>query len=159
MTQFSLRQATASDRERLYAIQREGMRPYVEQTWGWDEDFQRDRFRQGFDPEATQVVLSGGREVGFLKVTEREGVITLVQVYIASDHRRRGIGTALLRALLARGLPVKLRVLKANADARRLYKRLGFRVVDESEAHYHMLFEPGCRSPHRAHTSASHPRT
>ena len=95
MTQFSLRQATAEDRDRLYAIQREGMRPYVEQTWGWDEDFQRDRFRQGFDPEATQVVLSGGREVGFVRTEEKEGLVSLVQIYVASGHRRRGIGTAL----------------------------------------------------------------
>ena len=34
MRQFSLRQATAEDRERLYAIHREGMRPHVEQVWG-----------------------------------------------------------------------------------------------------------------------------
>ena len=144
MTHFSLRQATAEDRDRLYAIHREGMRPYVEQVWGWDEDFQRERFRRGFDPGATQVVLADGREIGFLRVAERGGVITLAQVFIASDHRRRGIGTALLRDILARGRPVRLRVLKVNDDARRLYERLGFRVVDENATRYLMHYELDC---------------
>ncbi len=147
MKQFSLRRATARDREWLYAIHREGMRSYVQQMWGWDEDFQRERFRQGFDPEATQVILAAGSEIGFLRVAEREGVITLEQIFIASGHRGRGVGTALLRDILARGLPVRLRVLKANAAARRLYERLGFRVVNESAAHHHMLFEPDCTPP------------
>ena len=147
MTQFSLRQATAGDCERLYAIQREAMRPYVEQTWGWDEDFQRERFRRGFDPGATQVVLSSGREIGFVRAEEKEGAVRLAQVFVIPECRGQGIGTALVRALLARGLPVKLRVLKVNSDARRLYERLGFRVVDESSTHYQMLFEPSCRSP------------
>lgn len=142
MKQFSLRKATVEDRERLYAIHREGMRPHVEQAWGWDEAFQRERFRQGFDPEATQVVLADGREVGFLRVEERERVVTLVQIFIGSSRRRRGIGTALLRDILARGLPVRLRVLKVNDDARRLYERLGFRVIDETATHHHMRYEP-----------------
>ena len=78
---------------------------------------------------------------------ERGGVIALAQVFIASDHRSRGIGTAVLRDILARGRPVRLRVLKVNDAARRLYERLGFRVVDESATHHHMLFEPDCTPP------------
>ena len=146
MTRFSLRQATAEDRELLYGIHREAMRPYVEQVWGWDEGFQRERFRRGFDPGTTQVVVSSGREIGFVRAGEKGGVVSLEQIYLGSDHRGRGIGTALLRDILARGLPVKLQVLKVNHDARRLYERLGFRVVHETATRYRMLFEPGCRS-------------
>ena len=147
MTRFTLRSATEADRDRLYAIHREGMRPYVEQVWGWDEAFQQDRFRQGFDPGITQVVLSDGREIGFLKLTESDGVISLAQIFVVPDHRRKGVGTTLLRDILARDLPVRLRVLKVNADARRLYERLGFRVVDETATHLHMHFQPVCTPP------------
>ena len=142
MKQFSLRQATAEDRDRLYAIHSEGMRPYVEQVWGWDDDFQRERFRRGFDPRTTQIVVSSGQEIGFLRAEEKGGTVSLAQVFIVPEHRGRGIGTALLRDILARGLPVRLRVLKVNAGARRLYERLGFRLVDDTATHHHMLFEP-----------------
>ena len=36
--------------------------------------------------------------------------------------------------------------MKSNTGARRLYERLGFRVVEESATHNHMLSQPGCRS-------------
>ena len=48
------------------------MRPYVEQIWGWNESFQEERFRQGFDPDKTRIVLSNEREIGFLRVTEKK---------------------------------------------------------------------------------------
>ena len=146
MTQFSLRPATGADCERLYRIHREGMRPYVEQVWGWDEDCQRDRFRRDFDPGATQVVLADGREIGFVRSEEREGIVVLTQVFVIPEYRGQGVGSALVRAILASGLPVKLRVMKSNTGARRLYERLGFRVVEESATHNHMLSQPGCRS-------------
>ena len=38
------------------------MRPYVERIWGWDEDYQRQRFGRGYDPDTTQIILSGGRQ-------------------------------------------------------------------------------------------------
>ncbi len=146
MTRFSLRPATAEDRELLYGIHREAMRPYVEQVWGWDEGFQRERFRRGFDPGTTQVVVSSGREIGFVRSEEREGIVVLAQVFVIPEYRGQGVGSALVRAILASGLPVKLRVMKSNTGARRLYERLGFRVVEESATHNHMLSQPGCRS-------------
>ena len=78
MKQFELRQATAGDCERLYRIQSQSMKPYVEQIWGWNESFQEERFRQGFDPDKTRIVLSNEREIGFLRVTEKKEVVTVL---------------------------------------------------------------------------------
>lgn len=56
-------------------------------------------------------------------------------------YQRRGIGAAILRDVIAEaragGHAVALRVLKVN-PARRLYERLGFAVVGESDTHYLM---------------------
>ena len=55
-------------------------------------------------------------------------------MYVAPDHRRRGLGSELLQAALghARALQgvkwVHLSVSSASAGARRLYERAGFRV-------------------------------
>ena len=142
MKQFKLRQATTGDCARLYRIQSQAMRPYVEQIWGWNEDFQRERFRQSFDPDNTQVILSNDREVGFMTITEKEEVVFIEQIYVIPEYQGMGIGTTLIRGTFARNRPVELNVLKLNTDARRLYKRLGFRVHYESVTHYHMRFEP-----------------
>ena len=145
MKEFELRQATPGDCERLYRIQSQSMRPYVEQIWGWNESFQEERFRQGFDPDKTRIVLSNEREIGFLRVTEKKEAVFIEQIYIIPEYQGRGIGTALVREVISRNLPVELSVLKLNTDARRLYERLGFRVNDENATHYHMRIEPARR--------------
>lgn len=62
------------------------------------------------------------------------------------DHQGRGLGTELLRRVLARAdarrLPVRLQVLKGN-PARRLYRRLGF--VDAAETETHHVMERAAR--------------
>ncbi len=119
------------------------MRPYVEQIWGWDEEFQERRFRESYDHTETQVVVVDGQAIGLLGVSEREGATFIDQIEIVPDYQGRGIGTALINEVLARGRPVELAVLKVNVDARRLYERLGFRVTCETDSHYHMRAEPG----------------
>ena len=142
MQLFEVRQATPGDRDTLYRIKREAMRPYVERVWGWDEELQERRFRESYDHTETQVVLVDGLAVGLLRVSECESAVFIDQVEIPPKYQGRGIGTALINDLLARGRPVELRVMKVNADARRLYERLGFRVIDDNETHYHMRAEP-----------------
>ncbi len=140
---FSVRPATDEDFENLYRIHREAMKPYVEQVWGWDDDVQERRFRHRFgDGSTTQVVLSEGREIGFLRSGDRNGAIFIAQISIAPGYQGRGIGTSLIRDVLSRGLPVPLRVFKVNTRARQLYERLGFVVTGETETHHEMRWEP-----------------
>ncbi len=139
--------ATAADAEFIYATLREGMREYVAETWGeWDEAWQRESFESGFDAAVHRVVSLDGQDVGFIAVREDAGAIWLDRIYIAAAHRNRGLGSALVRDLLAlaagRNLPLRLRVLRAN-PARRVYERLGFAQSGESATHYEMEVRPG----------------
>jgi ribosomal protein S18 acetylase RimI-like enzyme len=60
----------------------------------------------------------------------------LVKPYLLSDYRGKGLGSALLTHVMqqarAQGKRVRLRVLRVNTGARRLYERLGFEVVQET---------------------------
>lgn len=80
------------------------------------------------------VAVAGGAIVGYggLAAFAGEGYIQTVGVH--PQYQRRGIGTALLRALLAeaerRGVPeVYLEVRADNPVAQRLYERHGFGAV------------------------------
>jgi ribosomal protein S18 acetylase RimI-like enzyme len=139
-----LRPTTAEDAEFLYQLLKTTMREYVDQTWSWDEDWQRSYFEMRFDPAKNKIIVLDNRDIGVIATEKSEDEIVLSSLYILPEYQGRGIGTRLIKELLARafrdGLAVGLRVLKVN-PARRLYERLGFVVVEEAETHYYMKAE------------------
>ena len=80
------------------------------------------------------LVLVGGRPAGRLYVDEWAREIRIVDISLLAEHRGRGVGTQLLRGVLARGdiggKPVSIHVERMN-PALRLYQRLGFRLVED----------------------------
>ena len=144
MDHLKLRNATAQDREFLYRLKRATLKAYVEQTWGWDEGWQRAHFERTFDPARLQIILLEGEEIGVMLVEQRDEEICLGVIEILPAYQGRGMGTELIRGVLTEALdngkPVTLQVLKVN-PARRLYERLGFAVVGETETHYLMRAE------------------
>lgn len=135
----SLRAATAADAEGLFALHAEVLGPYVASAFGWDEAAQRRRFQDFFDPAQTRVVRCCGRDVGFLQTEERADSVFLAKLDLEPSHQGLGLGTHLIRGLLAtasaRGLPVTLQVLKTNPRALSLYQRLGFVRTAETSTH------------------------
>jgi ribosomal protein S18 acetylase RimI-like enzyme len=125
------------------------MRDYVDETWGWDEAWQRRRFDENFDPLPLQIIEKDGVPIGYIAVRRPSDEIFLAAIEIAPQHQKQGIGSQLVRELLDEAdrsrRPVKLFVLKVN-PARRLYERLGFQCTDETPTHFVMKREP---IPHR----------
>lgn len=136
---ITLRDATADDLEFLLSLLRESLGPYVVQTFGPRDDAeQRARFLASTDPATHRIVELGGRPVGCLAVRRLPDEVRLDRVLLLPDFQNRGIGTRLVRGVLAEaravGLPVRLRVFRVN-PARRLYERLGFVATGETETH------------------------
>jgi ribosomal protein S18 acetylase RimI-like enzyme len=147
---IALRSTAPEDREFLWSLHRETMQDYVDKTWGWDGNRQRERFDDKFDPELLQIIEYDRQPIGYISVRRPGAEIFLAAIEIALAFQNRGIGTQLISNLLneADGLriPVKLLVLKVN-PARRLYERLGFQCIGETTTHFVMEREP--RSPER----------
>lgn len=94
-----------------------------------------ERVRSSFD--CAKIIQSGAKPIGLLKVVRNEFEWELVQIQLAPEFQRRGIGSMILRSLAAEaraaGASLRLTVLKAS-PAKRLYERLGF-IVTEEKAH------------------------
>ena len=133
----ALRAARPRDCEFLFNLHRAGMKAYVDATWGWDEAWQRRHFEKTYSPARHAVVVRNGphhRDIGRLSLTRHWRKIFLRDIELVADERNRGLGSALIAALLAQarneGRAVELIVLKCN-PAQHLYRRLGFRVADD----------------------------
>jgi ribosomal protein S18 acetylase RimI-like enzyme len=136
---MTIRPATTGDRALICELWQEferelGGPAYLQETW---EEAWPDLSRTIKDGAAL-LAEEDGRAIGFVFcVLGDRGRKTahITDFYVRPDARSRGVGRALLGALVepAResGLDhVSLEVLVGNADARRLYERLGFAPVD-----------------------------
>lgn len=142
-----LRPASRADLALAFEALRAAMRDYVEATWGaWDDEQQRAQFAPSFDLRTHRIVRCEGEDAGVLAVAARVHCLALERIFLLPRWQRRGLGTAIVRALLAsahaRRLPVELTVLRANRRARAFYERLGFRVAGETRTHFHLEAEP-----------------
>ena len=121
----------------MMRIGHEGLRPYFEQLWEWNQLEQEEGFRTHFEPEAISIIQVDGCDVGYFKIESHPDHIFLAGIYIDSNHRRLGLGTNVLSDIVDRYhevLPIRLRVLKPN-PSQYLYRRLGFRVLEETPTH------------------------
>jgi aminoglycoside 6'-N-acetyltransferase I len=136
---MTLRPATKNDQELIRELWLEfeaelAAPDYLRESWAdaWSDLAQT--VREG----VAVIAEEDGRAVGFVFcVLGDRGRKTahVTDIYVRPDARNKGIGRALLSAILeparAAGLHhVSLEVLIRNSDARRLYERLGFTPMD-----------------------------
>jgi ribosomal protein S18 acetylase RimI-like enzyme len=149
---ITLRPRTDADMEflhRLYGTTREEELKQVDWTaeqkaafvdhqfWAqhrhWEENYQDTRW---------DVIERAGRPIGRLYVARWPEEIRIVDISLLPEHRRGGVGTRLLRDLLAEGdasgRKVSIHVEVFN-PARRLYERLGF--VQAGDRGVYLLME------------------
>lgn len=68
-----------------------------------------------------------GKMVGFARaVSDGVALAYLADVYVLAQHRGRGLGEALLRAMIDDGPGRSFRWMLHTADAHELYRKLGF---------------------------------
>jgi ribosomal protein S18 acetylase RimI-like enzyme len=144
-SKVTLRPAVSADYDFLYDLHRQTLKRAIQETWGWDEAWQRAHFQQHFDLTGKNIIQQNGRDIGCLKVLDEGDHIFLSYIAITPEFQNRGIGTRLIREVLAKGgrsgKPVTLKVLKNN-PARVLYERLGFVITKSTDTHYLMEAEP-----------------
>jgi hypothetical protein len=58
MTATSLRTATSADLDFLWRLVVVTMKDYVRDTFGWDEEFQRERFGRTFHPDKIEMLFA-----------------------------------------------------------------------------------------------------
>jgi GNAT superfamily N-acetyltransferase len=133
---WSLARARASDWDRAWALQRDA---FVGVDW---TPVEIDKCARAWSPPTTELLLVDGVLAGWIRLEHRPDRDWLDLLVVARARQRRGLGTSVLRALMAdadrRGVPLWLSVHR-DSDARRLYARLGFRELDRDERRVFMV--------------------
>lgn len=139
---WTLRPATADDVEPLAELRAVVMRPDLERLGRYDEHRVRQRLRDAFTPAHTQIVQVDGALAGSIAMRPADDACWLEHFYLEPLHQGMGLGTAVLRTVLAAAeaehATVRLNVLRGSA-ARRLYERHGFVVENEDPVDIFMV--------------------
>lgn len=72
-----------------------------------------------------------GAMVGFARAFSDEATAYLADVYVLSQHRGAGLGTAIVRMMIDDGPGPQLRWMLHTRDAHGLYRRFGFAPPDD----------------------------
>jgi ribosomal protein S18 acetylase RimI-like enzyme len=151
----SLRPAGPGDEDFLRRVYASTRAEELEVT-GWDDAMkeafiahqfqaQRDHYLANYEGATYDVILVGGEPAGRLYVARWPEEIRLMDITLLPEHRGRGIGEGLVRALLDEGraasLPVTIHVEQQN-PAMTLYRRLGFEPVEERGVYVLMRWTP-----------------
>lgn len=119
-------------REQLLAHQFEA------QTASYPMQFPQARF---------EIVELDGEPIGRIVVDRPGDHIHIVDQAITPQMRGRGLGTAIMRALMdeaaAGQIPVRLKVASANDPSMQLYLRLGFRTIEVHPMYLDMEWRAG----------------
>lgn len=81
-----------------------------------------------------------GNIVGCILVENKDDGVIIDELYIEEKYRNNGIGTDLINNVISNNNIVYLWVYKLNVKAIKLYKRLGFKIIKETENRYYMQF-------------------
>ncbi|MFF5517973.1 GNAT family N-acetyltransferase [Streptomyces coeruleorubidus] len=146
---WALRPAGPADVEPIAELRAVVMRPDLERLGRFDEHRVRQRLRDAFCPQHTSVIEADGMFAGSIALrpseTDENGH-WLEHFYLSPELQGRGVGSAVLRAVLTRtdtdGELVRLNVLQGS-PARRLYERHGFTVESQDPVDVFMVRPPG----------------
>jgi ribosomal protein S18 acetylase RimI-like enzyme len=128
------RRAAHDDLPFLEEVHVAALGPVALVGYGWPEVTLRKQFRSEIDVATCSLILVDGRRAGYVSIEDRDTLWYIDAIAMARAYQGKGIGTLVLRDVLAEAgtRPVRLNVLHVNR-ARRLYERLGFRVIRSDE--------------------------
>lgn len=138
---------------RLYASTRaDEMAMVVDWTDEQKEAFLRMQFqaqdawyREHYEGAQLDLLLVDDAPAGRLYIHRRETEIRLMDIALLPEHRNGGIGSSMLRDLMAEaeatGKPLTIHVEKYN-PAMRLYLRLGFKAIEDRGPYDLMEWRP-----------------
>jgi ribosomal protein S18 acetylase RimI-like enzyme len=87
-----------------------------------------------------KLITSDSKIIGCLLVEKHLDGVLLDEIYLDEEYRNKGIGTSIIKNILKDNNITYLWVYKNNKEAIRLYEKLGFTVIEETDSRYFMKF-------------------
>lgn len=152
---ITLREISVKDNAILLAIYGSTRKEEMERVPQWSDLMKEEFIRQQFEAQHTHyqnnyrganfwVIEQKNKILGRLYVQEnfQNASVRIIDITLLPEHRKQGIGTTLLSDMqnwsAAMDKPLTIHVESFN-PAKRLYERLGFKKISETNGVYHLM--------------------
>ena len=138
-----LEPARETDKEYFRGLNRRCYEPVILRQFGaWHDDQQNQSFETKWPTNNFSKVIVNNELIGGIWFDEHPDYRQLREIQIEPSYQGQGFGTRLVKQALSQtDRPIRLRVLFEN-EARHLYDRLGFTIIDQNEHQYIMEWKP-----------------
>lgn len=152
MSTLRYRKARSEETDWAYQLFRTTMKDYIDQTWGWDELFQRHGFDENIRSAGLVIVSLDDKDetvadtckIGAYSLKPKTDHLLLDMLLVAPQWQRHGYGSRILQHVLqqgkAAGKPLRLSVLRNN-PAFHFYCHHGFSIESQDDFRYRMISE------------------
>lgn len=140
---YKLIPITQNDYDFIYKLKKNAYIKYVEEIWGWDEDKQKEYFKNFIETykNNTYLIKLNDEVIGFYNDEFLEnGDYEIGNICIVEEYQGKGIGTQILKDILEKNKDknIHIQYFKQNPVGN-LYTRLGFKANGETKTHYQMI--------------------
>lgn len=141
--EYYLRNCSYDDVEFIVELKRLGLKWYIEDLYGWDEEIQKCKTIEELEanPNATKIIVVDNKDVGVTAFQKNEEHYTIGLTLIHPDYQNRKIATTILSNYIEIAKKDKKRIIiktfKENR-AKNLYERLGFTVYKRDNTHIYL---------------------
>jgi ribosomal protein S18 acetylase RimI-like enzyme len=135
----SKRAATSADTDFARDVHHSAYHDVILRQYGdWSADAQDKFFADAWSAATHEILLCDSMRCGYARIESANDEIYVHELVIDPDFQCRGIGTHVIKDVLAeataREIPVRLQTHVHNRAAN-LYRRLGFRETDRTDTH------------------------
>ncbi len=131
---YRLIDAKSKDFERLVSYKKNNVFDYANDA----NDKEVKKIKENI--KSYKIIAIKDKKIGFVCIKKIDDGILLDEMYIDEDYRNNKIGTDIIENLVKENKIVYLWVCKNNLKAIKLYKNLGFEIVEENSSKYKMKY-------------------
>lgn len=130
------------DHSQAFLHYKSALQSVIESAFGWNEDFQIERFKTKYEPHWFYWVEIDLQRVGYVCFYETNSKVHVSLLIIFEEFRKKSYGQIVMQTLqqraLNKSLKVTLSTFKSNTGAINFYKNMGYEITNEDDFFYDM---------------------
>ncbi len=137
---YELKNATKKDILRIKNYKKETIFAYAQNLTKEENDKINNYIDNAIKKEIVnyQLIIVENKIVGCLLIEKEKDGVLLNEIFLEKNYRHKGIGTNIIKNIIKEYNTIFLWVYKENINAISLYKKLGFKIVEQTNSRLFM---------------------